>query len=511
MKKNINHIIAIGLMATSVALFTHCNKFDQEPQGEWYEGEQKGAAGTYEAEVFGMYGKIRASSITSGLPALAVHSFRSEDAEKGSNAGDSADSKNVDEFNYVATNALVSQYYDGNYQLIFAANTVIDKINNADQASLAETDKVNRGEAHFFRAYAFFNLVRAFGEVPLINFSVKSRDEANKPKASVENIYAQIDADLAIAERDLPRMWPTTFVGRLTWGAARALHARTYMMRSNWQEMYTASVDVINSGLYNLSADYNKIFRETGENGPGSIFELQCTFDKAYKAEQVGSTFAQVQGVRGSGQWDFGWGFNCPTQYLADAFETGDPRKDETLLYFAKNIAEANAMQPNTPYGEKPIANNDVVNKYYNKKVYTDPALRRTNSKFGYWFNIRLIRYSDVLLMAAEAANELGNSTEALTYLEQVRARARRTSSTPVLPAVTTTNQSDLRKAIRHERRVELGMEFDRFYDLVRWDIDVETLHNAGKASYQVKHRLFPLPQTQIDRSNGVLVQNPNY
>ena len=277
MKKNINHIIAIGLMVTSIALFTHCNKFDQEPQGEWYEGEQKGAAGTYEAEVFGMYGKIRASSITSGLPALAVHSFRSEDAEKGSNAGDSADSKNVDEFNYVATNALVSQYYDGNYELIFAANTVIDKINNADQASLAETDKVNRGEAHFFRAYAFFNLVRAFGEVPLINFSVKSRDEANKPKASVENIYAQIDADLAIAERDLPRMWPTTFVGRLTWGAARALHARTYMMRSNWQEMYTASVDVINSGLYNLSADYNKIFRETGENGPGSIFELQCT------------------------------------------------------------------------------------------------------------------------------------------------------------------------------------------------------------------------------------------
>ena len=92
-----------------------------------------------------------------------------------------------------------------------------------------------------------------------------------------------------------------------------------------------------------------------------------------------------------------------------------------------------------------------------------------------------------------------------------MRARARRTSSTPVLPAVTTTNQSDLRTAIRHERRVELGMEFDRFYDLVRWNIDVKTLHNAGKASYQVKHRLFPLPQTQIDRSNGVLVQNPNY
>lgn len=112
--------------------------------------------------------------------------------------------------------------------------------------------------------------------------------------------------------------------------------------------------------------------------------------------------------------------------------------------------------------------------------------------------------------MAAEAANELGNSAQALVYLEQVRARAR-AGNNAILPAVTTTVQSELRDAIRHERRVELAMEFDRFYDLVRWNIDVETLHNAGKTTYQTKHRLLPLPQAQIDRSNGVLVQNPNY
>ena len=111
--------------------------------------------------------------------------------------------------------------------------------------------------------------------------------------------------------------------------------------------------------------------------------------------------------------------------------------------------------------------------------------------------------------MGAEAANEKGLPTEALEYLEQVRAHARGTL-TDVLPKVTTTNQSELRDAIRHERRVELGLEPDRFYDLVRWGIAKEVLQAAGK-NYQDKNALLPLPQTEIDKSNGVLVQNPNY
>ena len=112
--------------------------------------------------------------------------------------------------------------------------------------------------------------------------------------------------------------------------------------------------------------------------------------------------------------------------------------------------------------------------------------------------------------MGAEAANEKGLPTEALDYLEQVRAHARGTL-TDVLPKVTTTNQSELRDAIRHERRVELGLEFDRFYDLVRWGIAKEVLHAVGKTGYQDRHALLPIPQDEIDKSNGVLVQNPNY
>ena len=127
----------------------------------------------------------------------------------------------------------------------------------------------------------------------------------------------------------------------------------------------------------------------------------------------------------------------------------------------------------------------------------------------GYWVNIRLIRYADVLLMGAESANEKGISGEAIDYLEQVRARARGTN-TNILPKVTTTDQGELREAIRHERRVELGLEFDRFYDLVRWGIAKEVLQAAGK-NYQDKNALLPLPQTEIDKSKGVLVQNPDY
>ena len=112
--------------------------------------------------------------------------------------------------------------------------------------------------------------------------------------------------------------------------------------------------------------------------------------------------------------------------------------------------------------------------------------------------------------MAAEAACELGDLDTAKDYLEQVRARARGTNI-GILPEVTTDDQAELRDAIRHERRVELGMEGDRFYDLVRWGIAAEVLHAAGKTGYQERHELLPLPQNEVDKSNGVLVQNPNY
>lgn len=511
MKRNLLYIRYITVLSIVFSVFSCTDLLDQKPQGKWIEEDAKG--GGYESAVFNLYGEARGFEVTSGNSVLAVQSFRSEDAEKGSNASDGSEhEKMYDEFQYNASNGLIEKYWSGHYGLIHQANLLISEI-EANEPNPTEGTLINKAEACFFRAYAYFNLVRAFGEVPLIDFKVEDDAQANIPKSSVEDIYTLIDSDLTFAETNLPPYWESKYVGRLTWGAARALHARTYMMRNDWTRLYTASKEVVDSKLYNLDTPFNKIFREDGENSSESVFEIQCTSTQALPASSnIGSEFAVVQGVRGNGKWDLGWGWNTPTQLLADAFEPGDPRKDETLLYFYRSEAEAEqpAAKENAPWGEKPIAQSTVTSSYYNKKVYTNPSWREMYSLKGFWVNIRIIRYSDVLLMAAEAANETGKTGEALNYLEEVRMRARGNNLT-ILPKVTTTDQEALRQAIRHERRVELAMEFDRFYDLVRWGIATQVLHAAGKTNYQSKHALLPIPLVEIDKSNGVLVQNPNY
>lgn len=282
------------------------------------------------------------------------------------------------------------------------------------------------------------------------------------------------------------------------------------MMRNDWKNMYSAASDVMGKGIYNLNTPYDKIFTDEGENSGGSIFELQCTATAAMpQSDKIGSQFCEVQGVRGAGQWDLGWGWHMATELMAEAFEPGDPRKDATLLYFRRQDTDPVTPQnTNKPYGESPVS--QAMGAYFNKKAYTNPALRQEFTNKGYWVNIRLIRYSDVVLMAAEAANELGNTTESQKDLEMVRARARG-GNPDILPEITSLDQSVLREAIRHERRVELGLEFDRFYDLVRWGIAEQVLHAAGKSNYQPKNALLPIPQDEIDKSKGVLVQNPDY
>lgn len=513
MKLNKIYFWTIFAAMLSLTLGGCSDLLDQRPQGEWVQGDE-GTGGSFQSDVFTLYAKIRGFNVSSGNTALAIHSFRSEDAEKGSTAADgAAHGRMFDDFEYIATNGLIGSYWTANYEIIILANKILDDIaqTEADNGTLSEGDLINRSEAHFFRAFSFFNLVRAFGDIPKIDFRIDNAEEANIAKSPAAEIYALIDEDLDVAEAHLPQSWPPVYTGRLTWGAARSLHARTWMMRNDWNNMYTAAVEVIQSGLYDLNTPYNQIFRETGENSSESIFELQCTATPSQPASNdIGSQFAQVQGVRGAGDWDLGWGWNTPTEQMAEAFEEGDPRKDETLLYFIKTGEDPASIPANEPYGEKPIANASVINKYYNKKAYTNPSLRVTYTKGGYWFNIRIIRYADVVLMAAEAANELGRTAEAGEYLEMVRARARG-SNASILPKVTTADQAEMREAIRHERRVELGMEFDRFYDLVRWGIAREVLHAAGKTGYQERHALLPLPQNEIDNSNGVLIQNPNY
>ena len=153
-----------------------------------------------------------------------------------------------------------------------------------------------------------------------------------------------------------------------------------------------------------------------------------------------------------------------------------------------------------------------VPNPRYNHKVLGSPVLRNSISRGTWWLNVRILRYADVVLMYAEAANELGNVADARNALNSVRARARRGAAAGTLPDITTDSQTELRDAIRHERRIELAMEHDRFFDLVRWGIAAQTLHSAGKPNFTAgRDELLPIPQQQIDLSKKVLIQNPGY
>lgn len=479
-------------------ILSSCNDFlDRKPLGRYTEEDIP--AGSFDSQVFGVYAKMRVFEV-SAMPVLAIHNFRSDDADKGSSTTDGvAQGSFYDNFEYTKDEWLLNGYWSGHYGLIIAANAVISDIDSSGLTDNATM--VNRAEAKFMRAYAYFNLVRAYGEVPKIDFRVNEASEANIAKSPTSEIFELIDSDLQEASATLPLVWDARYIGRLTRGAALSLQTKTYMWRKDWASALESAKAVINSGIYMLATDYESIFRETGENNAESIFEIQAYYSNTQTT--LGLQYAQVQGVRGAGSWDLGWGWNTPTQSLADAFEPGDPRKDATLLYSGKT---------NNPFNETvPAPTAAIPHLYWNKKVYTNPAVRNiNNSRFGQWMNFRVIRYADILLLAAEAANELGNSTDALTYLEMVRARARGNNNA-LLPKVTTTDQVKLREAIRHERRVELGMENERFFDLVRWEIDMQVMRAAGKTSYQEKHRLLPIPQPEIDKSGGKLIQNPNY
>lgn len=492
--KNITFFIFFLL---SLILISSCSRgwLDIKPKGKFTEDNLP--TGSLEEYVFAAYSGLRSEG-TSGLQFVALHNIRSDDADLGSNAGDYASSGPIfDNFHYSLDHWLVSGYWSGHYGLINLSNNVLaaaDSLENLTGGTLA-----NIGEAKFLRAFAYFNLVRTFGEVPIINFRITDQVSANRPKSTIPEIYNLIDEDLNDAVAYLPETW-SGFPGRVNRYTALALQTKTFMARKQFSQALIAAQTVINSGQYDLNLHYNMIFREESENSKESIFEIQALYDGV---NNFGVTYASRQGVRGAGSLDLGWGWNVPNQRLIDAFEEDDPRLEATVLFSGRI---------NSPYGERLPA--DLPRPYWNKKVYTNPALRsKYGSRFGEWFNVRIIRYADILLLAAEAANEMrseANIDLALNYLEQIRSRARGNNSN-ILPKVTTRNQEELRQAIRHERQVELGMENERFYDLIRWGIDVETMHAAGHTNYQIRNRFYPLPQAEIDRSKGILVQNPDY
>jgi hypothetical protein len=291
----------------------------------------------------------------------------------------------------------------------------------------------------------------------------------------------------------LPASYTGVDVGRITKGAALSLHAKVAMYQAKWADVKTYTDLVISSGTYSLFPNFEKLFRVENENSSESIFEIQASLIPGNSGAS-NSQYSQVQGVRSV--TGGGWGFNVPTTDLVNEFEAGDPRKDATIIFRGTNTVEGDAIPTTTP------------NPMYNYKSYVPFSMFVSGYNEGCQQNIRVIRYADVLLMNAEANNELGNTTPALNSLNAVRTRAR-AGNNSILPNVTITDKAALRTAIWHERRVELAMEFDRYFDVIRQGRAATVFGPKGwKAN---KNEVWPIPQSEIDLSAGTLTQNQGY
>lgn len=490
-----------------VLLSGSCKKFlDTRAQGSYNLDDYPypTGSGPYDQFLFGAYNELRAFNLHS-QSFITAFSIRSDDADKGSTPTDGgANASDMDNFPVKPENGFANTLWIGNYGLIDKCNQALKNIRDrVDIVAPEEVKNQSIAEARFLRAYGYFNLVRLFGRVPLID---STGGPANVPQSTAAQIYAFIESDLDFARTYLQPSWdPTKFPGRVTSGSANGLLAKVYLTQKKWGQAMSAANAVMTSGQYNLSTPYTTIFGESGENSKESVFEVQATATAAIPTAN-GVQYAQIQGVRGAGVWDLGWGWNSPSTYLEAAYEANDPRKARTIMYTSAGST--------TVYGD--ALPSGLHNPRYNHKVYSSPAMRASiGNRFGYWMNIRLLRYADVVLMYAEAANEVGgadNITSARNAVNAVRARARQGAPNGTLPDITTNDQAELRNAIRQERRIELAMEHDRFFDLVRWGIAQTVLNASGKPNFvDSRDVLLPIPQTQIDISGKLLTQNPGY
>lgn len=353
-------------------------------------------------------------------------------------------------------------------------------------------------ETRFLRAYYQFELVKWFGPIPLKGdqrFSLG--DETRIPRSPVPEVYAAIEADLLSAIPGLAENALAT--GRVNKAAAQALLGKVYLYQEKFADAAAILTTVIESGRFQLSDDFAGIFELTGENGEGSVFEVQYT-----DAEGAGFGCLQCSegniavgfnGIRNhtGPVYDSGFSFNIPTRNSFEAYETGDSRRDVAILDI-----DAWAANTGATFG---VGNEHTG--YYNRKYIArkgdgnlgDQNLTNPN-------NYRAIRYADVLLMAAEALNGTGNDGQARTYLNDVRRRAFGDMDHDI-----SASGASLRDFILRERRLELMGEGHRFFDLVR----------TGEAAGAIdgftagKNELFPVPFEEIQFANGNWTQNTGY
>lgn len=506
--KNIHKSVVIKTVCLgfvlSAALIACNNYLDVKPQGQIDEEASVSDPAAAQNLVTGIYNNFWLGNIH-GFPYIGITNIASDDADKGSSADDaSATQGALDNLTMDANTSTLNDIWSGYYQAIARSNKAVQVLGSA---AIDETTRAHlQGEARFLRAYLYFNLVRLFGGVPLVD-KVLTPDEAMsdqyQTRASKDAVYQFITGDLEYALANLPVKGDAgSQVGRATKGAAAGMLAKVSLYRQNWQRAYSLTDSIITGkvGSYGLLNNYADIWRETGENGIESLFEVQTGINASCDAAI--DVYSVCQGPRAGGKrgWaDLGWGFGGPSQSLINAYEAGDRRRDATVI----TVGPAGVVLWD---GFRVPGRDSVENDRYNYKAYHS----RTREQYcgnadRLPKNLRILRFGEVLLIHAEAALALGNEGAAVTDITALRQRA------GLLPKATLTRQD-----IWHERRVELGMEHDRFFDLVREDALVPGTAAAafqahGKTFVRGKNEVFPIPATQIQFSQGKLQQNNGY
>ncbi|MBS1379905.1 MULTISPECIES: RagB/SusD family nutrient uptake outer membrane protein [Parabacteroides] len=481
------NLIAIALLGFS---FSSCSDFlEQNPQTDLSENDFYKTADDILSAVNGVYSSLQEGDIYGNW---YVFGEIPSDNTRNQLSGSVTTQNEFDQFYIDTQNSMIANFWKAAYKVINRTNTVLGRIDGIEiNTELANRYKL---ECKFIRALMYFNLVRVYGDVPLVLKEIsisESYDILREPK---ENVYNQIIADLKEAQ-DLPVSYSTAEDGRATQGAAKALLANVYMTLHKYAEAETILAEIINSGRYSLLENtpgslnidgYKNVFSPVNHNSKEGIFEIQFLKGGYGEGSNYANNFApensgtNVVAVGGTG------GNNIPEMDIYNAYEEGDLRRDFSMslgYYDNRKNNEWVESRYVCKFMDVPYQNNDASNNY------------------------PVIRYADVILMYAEALNQNGKTAEACKYLNMTRRRGFGYQTTETSPVdLQTTDKAQFALMVEQERRVELAFENHRWFDLIRTGRAVEVMKSKG-FSLNETNLICPIPQKQID-VNPKLTQN---
>lgn len=494
-------VLAGGLMLTNCSEdFLDQPKLGEETSGVYFNSQEKAVAALTAA-----YSDLKDHRF--GWFYWAFGETLSDNAIYGGSDGDNAAFAPLKSFNATTSAWQVRLKWQLCYRGVNKSNQAIEGISGMDDALFTSVAYKNRliAEAKVLRAFYHFELVRAFGRVPILDHLITTTSEKIS-QSEIAEVYAFIATELEAAEANLPLKseQTSTEIGRVNKGFAGGLLAKVNLYAKNYEAAKTWAKKVMDSNEYQLVSDYSTIFTFAGENNAESIFELQFHISdtEKYATKNNGNFQTLFMLPRNI---TYGYGINLPTQDLADAFDAaGDMVRKKATLLTTEEVYKLedkdNILTTGTAAEIKAYKAELTFNRtgYYQKKMYV-ARKERAEKKRNNGNNIRIMRYADLLLMYAEACAETGDDANAQTALNKVRTRVG-------LANVTATGNA-LKDAIFNERRLELAGENERYHDLIRTGRANSTI----LPGWSEAHKYWPVPQNEIDKTTGEIVQNPGY